>query len=78
MNTINNIKIGDILWFSCDSSELNLEDYNCRISSGATIIDILSPNDVYLIFDSIDGDEKVGVVLSEKLIKKYGKFYKEV
>lgn len=72
------ININNIFWFSCDSSELGLEDYNCRISSGATIIDILSPNNIYFIFDSIDGDEKVGIVLSEELIKKYGKLYKEV
>lgn len=72
----NNINIGDIFWFNCDSSELKLEDYQCGVYSSATIDGFLvegSETFVYCTFENINGDSNVCICLPQNLVLKYGK-----
>lgn len=50
------------IFVSKDSSEIDIEDYDTRISSYATIISEYDDNTVMLCIDNIDGDSNVNVI----------------
>jgi len=55
------MKQGDRVWVSGDSTELWIEGYNVRVSTGATVVEEPVPNakKILLNLDTIDGDINV-------------------
>ena len=60
---LKNLKEGDIVRISGDSSELWIADYNTRVSTYGTIAETPRPNakKVLVTLDLIDGDKNVCV-----------------
>lgn len=67
------LKEGNRVMISGDADELWIEDYNCRVSSLATVIKTPNINDkkVLLNIDEIDGDRNVCVAIRRSRIHPY-------
>lgn len=66
------LKQGDRVWLSGDSAEFWIEDYNVRVTSGATVVETPKPTDkkVLVTIDTIDGDSNVTVFVRRTLLER--------